>query len=119
MDTQGIPMKTTTAASAAICLALAVAMNAGEARAQYPDAAGGRIVPRPIPSSPNTYAPSYSYWTAAYYGYPPRQYVGYVEPANDFPYFGRPYGSPSDPWSWPAMAGYSSGVPTRYYAVLP
>ena len=39
--------------------------------------------------------------------------------ANDFPYYGRPYGSPSDPWSWPAMAGYPNGVPTRYYPVLP
>jgi hypothetical protein len=64
-----------------------------------------------------SYVPSYSYWTAAYYGYPPRIYSGYG--ANDFPYYGRPYGSPSDPWSWPAMAGYASGVPTRYNLWLP
>ncbi len=56
--------------------------------------------------------PSYSYWTAAYYGFPPRIYSGYG--SNDFPYYGQAYGSPSDPWSWPAMAGYSAGLPTRY-----
>ena len=39
--------------------------------------------------------------------------------SNDFPYYGRPYGSPSDPWSWPAMAGYAHGVPTRFNLVLP
>jgi hypothetical protein len=72
-----------------------------------------------IPAATRTYAPSYSYWTAAYYGYPPRTNVGLGKPANDFPYYGRPYGSPSDPWSWPAMAGYGAGVPTRYYPVLP
>jgi hypothetical protein len=72
-----------------------------------------------IPPATRTNAPSYSYWTAAYYGYPPRTYVGLGSKANDFPYYGRPYGSPSDPWSWPAMAGYPNGVPTRYYPVLP
>jgi hypothetical protein len=72
-----------------------------------------------IPAATNTYAPSYSYWTAAYYGFPPRTYVGLGSQKNDFPYYGRPYGSPSDPWSWPAMAGYGAGIPTRYYPVLP
>jgi hypothetical protein len=61
--------------------------------------------------------PSYSYWTAAYYGYPPRIYVGYG--SDDFPYYGRPYGSPSDPWSWPAMAGYYYAIPTRYNLPFP
>jgi hypothetical protein len=77
-----------------------------------------RTIPEIVPST-YTHWPSYSYWTAAYYGYPPRIYVGLGSPANDFPYYGRPYGSPSDPWSWPAMAGYPWGMPTRYYSVLP
>ena len=68
--------------------------------------------------TPST-VPSYSYWTAAYYGIPPRTYVPYGAGPNDFPYYGQPYGSPSDPWSWPAMAGYANGVPTRYYQVVP
>jgi len=61
--------------------------------------------------------PSYSYWAAAYFGYPPRIYAGYG--LNDFPYYGRPYGSPSEPWSWPAMAGYAYGIPTRYNVIYP
>jgi hypothetical protein len=106
-------------------LSLVLVLTVSSARAQ--SAAGplpAPIVPvdRTIPgiaASTSTYWPSYSYWTAAYYGYPPRLYVGLGAPANDFPYYGRPYGSPSDPWSWPAMAGYPNGIPTRYYQVLP
>ena len=25
--------------------------------------------------------------------------------ANDFPFHGRPYGHPYDPWTWPYMSG--------------
>jgi hypothetical protein len=117
MNTQGIPMKPTTAALAVLTLSLI--LTASPARAQYVVLPGPGGYETTIPAATYTNFPSYSYWTAAYYGYPPRIYVGLGSSANDFPYYGRPYGSPSDPWSWPAMAGYASGVPTRYYPVLP
>jgi hypothetical protein len=103
-------------------LALSLVLAVSSARAQNPApaaAAVARTSPGGIPASTYTYTPSYSYWTAAYYGYPPRTYVGLGGKSQDFPYYGQPYGSPSDPWSWPAMAGYSKGIPTRYYPVLP
>ena len=101
---------------APVILTLSLFLGATRAEAQVPipyrswSDQGGTSAFRPA------YVPSYSYWTAAYYGYPPRIYNGYG--SNDFPYYGWAYGSPSDPWSWPAMAGYQSGVPTRYYPVL-
>jgi hypothetical protein len=110
-------MKPTTALLALITLSLI--LTASRADAQNYVTRGSRSTPGTIPPATHTNAPSYSYYTAAYYGYPPRIYVGLGSSSNDFPYYGRPYGSPSDPWSWPAMAGYSSGVPTRYYPVLP
>ena len=65
-------------------------------------------IPLPFPFVFYNFGPA----EPAYSGYYYRPYYGR-------PYYGRPYGSPSDPWSWPAMAGYASGVPTRYYPVLP
>jgi hypothetical protein len=121
-------MKPATTRLALLMLSLVLFLTVPSARAQY--AVGpvtvppGTVIVSPgtpggIPAANYTYAPSYSYWTAAYYGYPPRIYIGLGGNADDFPYYGRPYGSPSDPWSWPAMAGYPSGIPTRYYVVLP
>ena len=103
--------------AAVLALTLALGLTASRAEAQvmtphgsWTDVGGTRAF-RPY------YMPSYSYWTAAYYGYPPRIYVGYG--SDDFPYYGRPYGSPSDPWSWPAMAGYYYAIPTRYNLPYP
>jgi hypothetical protein len=123
-DTQGTSMKPNTARLVALSLPLVVALYNSSARAQYAVTAtstpvASRTSPGGIPASTYTYTPSYSYWTAAYYGYPPRTYIGLGGKSQDFPYYGQPYGSPSDPWSWPAMAGYSKGIPTRYYPVLP
>src|SRR5947209_7024294 len=98
-------------------LTLSFVLNASRAEAQVPIPYGSWSNQGGTLAYTSYYVPSYSYWTAAYYGYPPRIYVGYG--SNDFPYYGRPYGSPSDPWSWPAMAGYAAGIPTRYYPVLP
>jgi hypothetical protein len=117
MNTKGTPMKPTTALLALITLA--AILTASRADAQTYVTSGSRSTSGTIPPATHTNFPSYSYWTAAYYGYPPRKYIGLGSTANDFPYYGRPYGSPSDPWSWPAMAGYPNGVPTRYYPVLP
>jgi hypothetical protein len=106
-------MKPATVAIATLTLALTLALGSSKAEAQVATSHGSwtYVLGGPGSFTP-AYMPSYSYWTAAYYGYPPRMYSGYG--SNDFPYYGRPYGSPSDPWSWPAMTGYASGVPTRY-----
>ncbi|WP_435007695.1 hypothetical protein P12x_004960 [Tundrisphaera lichenicola] len=52
----------------------------------------------------------YSYYASSY---PARGYVGYG--TEDFPFYGRPYGHPYDPWTWPYMTGaYGQGL-ARYY----
>jgi hypothetical protein len=48
---------------------------------------------------PTGYLP-YSYYAA--WPYPAREYVGYG--FNDFPFYGQPYGSPNDRWSWQSMS---------------
>lgn len=53
----------------------------------------------------------YSYYAAI--PFPARGYVGYGY--NDFPYYGRPYGSPSDPWSWAYMSTAPNAGLVRYY----
>jgi hypothetical protein len=53
---------------------------------------------------------SYSYYASPQ---PARTYVGYG--ADDFPFYGVPYGHPYDPWTWPYMTGsYNRGL-ARYY----
>jgi hypothetical protein len=74
---------------------------------------------RTAPSSPvytspsvpvqSVYWPPYSYWAA--WPLPARDYVGYG--SNDFPFYGRRYGSSSDPWSWSGLSGYPAQY--RYY----
>jgi hypothetical protein len=55
---------------------------------------------------------SYSYYTRT--NLPVRTYVGYG--ANDFPFYGAPYGHPYDPWTWATLSGsYQAGL-SRYYA---
>src|SRR3954468_2287517 len=88
--------------------------------------AGAQVVVQPGPwasyhgadptwawSYPESAVPPYSYW--ANYPFPARGYVGYGN--NDFPFYGTPYGSPSDPWSWPAMSRTPWVV--QHYGVLP
>ena len=67
------------------------------------------VYPSPAVPVQSVYWPPYSYWAA--WPLPARDYVGYG--TNDFPFYGRRYGSPSDPWSWPALAGYPAQY--RYY----
>src|SRR4051794_35983345 len=97
------PMKTLIAT---LVVAAAAIVLAPEARAQ----AGAMVQPSPWESYhgaaptwpwsyPESIVPPYSYWAA--YPFPARAYVAYGN--NDFPFYGTPYGSPSDPWSWPAM----------------
>lgn len=81
----------------------------------------GTFAPAVVPTSyvgygyePTTFVPPYSYYTALYYGIPPRTYVGYG--ANDpFPFHGRIYGRPYDPWTWPALSGAYPGYMARYF----
>jgi hypothetical protein len=62
-----------------------------------------------------SFVPPYSYYAAYPHGYWPRSYVGYG--ANDiFPFYGKPYGHPSDAWTWPYMSVPPwGGALNRYY----
>ncbi len=53
----------------------------------------------------------YSYYAA--YPQPARTYVG-LGVGADFPFQGRAYGSPNDPWSWYYMGDPSHGL-ARYF----
>lgn len=53
----------------------------------------------------------YSYYAAA--PGQARGYYGYGE--DQFPYYGRAYGHPYDPWTWPYMSGYYQNSLNRYY----
>jgi hypothetical protein len=64
------------------------------------------------PTSSGWRLPEYSYW-AANPG-PARTYVPYSA-VDQFPFRGRPYGSPTDRWSWYYMGGGNSRYLTRYY----
>ena len=55
--------------------------------------------------------PTYSYYAS--YPYPARQYVGFGQ--NDFPFYGKPYGRPYDPWTWSAMNEDPYESLARYY----
>jgi hypothetical protein len=57
----------------------------------------------------------YSYWVLA--PNPSRIYVEYGT-ADQFPFYGRAYGNPSDRWSWYYMGGGSSRYLARYYYPL-
>ena len=53
----------------------------------------------------------YSYWVSTA---PSRVYVEYG-PGDQFPFHGRPYGSPNDRWSWYTMGGGASRYLAKYY----
>jgi hypothetical protein len=52
----------------------------------------------------------YSYWVSS----PSRIYVEYGS-GDQFPFHGRPYGSPNDRWSWYTMGGGAGRYLARYY----
>jgi hypothetical protein len=54
----------------------------------------------------------YSYWASA--PKPARVYVGYGA-VDQFPFHGRPYGSPNDRWSWYNLGGGNSRYLAKYY----
>jgi hypothetical protein len=108
-------MKTLIAALAVAAAPFVLAPRAGAQVMAEP----GPLAPAPEAAAPWTWSypessvPPYSYW--ANYPFPARAYVGYGN--NDFPFYGRPYGSPSDPWSWPAMSRTPWVV--EHYGALP
>lgn len=62
------------------------------------------------------YHPAYDYF-AAPYPLPARLYAGYG--SNDFPYYGRAYGHPYEPWTWEGMSRYPIYPPLRVTGVIP
>jgi hypothetical protein len=108
---------------AGLSLVLSSLLLIGEARAQYPCAAGEASGSYPgggaVPSSPaaGSRAPvgqvmPYSYWVNA----PSlsRIYVPYG-PNDTFTFQGRAYGSPGDRWSWYNLSGGNNSYLSRYY----
>ncbi len=59
----------------------------------------------------STYVAPYSYYSVR--SGPARIYEGYG--TNDFPFYGQPYGNPSDPWSWQSLSGATVRDLSRYY----
>jgi hypothetical protein len=55
----------------------------------------------------------YSYYVAVPFGMPARLYVGYG--ANDFPFYGQPYGHSYDRWTWPYLNSSVDARLVRYY----
>jgi hypothetical protein len=65
-------------------------------------------------------APSMGYLPYSYYAalpFPARDYVGYG--TNDFPFYGRPYGSPNDPWTWQSMSRSYYAPRGTFWAPVP
>jgi hypothetical protein len=80
---------------------------------------GGPVTLTPGPASGSTagavtyssgYVPPYSYYVLPA-SVPSRIYVG----PPDFPFYGRPYGHPTDRWSWQYMGNLYRDVLARYY----
>jgi hypothetical protein len=66
------------------------------------------------PADAPAYVPPYSYSVAYQRSLPARIYVGYGD--DLFPFYGRPYGKPTDAWSWSAMSSSPyGGTLARYY----
>jgi hypothetical protein len=61
------------------------------------------------------YLPPYSYYLAPY-PLPARLYSGYGN--NDFPFYGRPYGHPYDPWTFESLSRYPAHPPSRVVGVI-
>jgi hypothetical protein len=69
----------------------------------------------PVASFYSTYSvPPYSYYAATQAGVPARIYTSGYGDAN-FPFYGKTYGLPNDPWSWPYLSGGYHAAVARYY----
>jgi hypothetical protein len=102
-------MRTLLAAFAASVMILGAS---SESHAQYPVV---EVVPRsaPIGGWLSVPYPGYPYNYYVAHPYPARDYVGYG--TNDFPFYGRPYGKPTDRWTWPFLSGSEARTLARYY----
>jgi len=104
-------MKTPIAALAAAALVLALGSRSQAQEIVYQGTfGGGQVVAAPVTFDPAN-VPPYSYYAA--YPRPARHYVGLG--TNDFPFYGNPYGHPTDRWSWAAMSTNPGGPLARYY----
>ncbi|WP_406694926.1 hypothetical protein V5E97_28180 [Singulisphaera sp. Ch08] len=104
-------MKTSIAALAVAAFSLGLGSRAQAQSVVYQGTWGTvPVVAGPTFANP-FYVPPYSYY-AAFPG-PARGYEGYG--TNDFPFYGQPYGGPSDRWSWSAMSTDRFGGLARYY----
>lgn len=72
-------------------------------------APGGRIT---VATVNGTYVPPYSY-TVVGHPYYARHYEGFGN--DDFPFYGRIYGRPTDAWSWTYLSGGYYNALARYY----
>ena len=113
---------------AAAALAFATLAYAPEAKAQnwtqtlpwagiWVEGSGRGPIDFPIPTygswaySSGYAIPAYSYYAS--YPFQARGYVGYG--TNDYPFYGRPYGHPYDPWTWRYMSEDPYVGLARYY----
>jgi hypothetical protein len=105
-------MKPPVAALAVAALSLAIGSRTQAQNVVY-EGTWGRapVLDAPVSYS-SSYVPPYSYYAA--YPFPARIYLPHG-PNEFFPFYGRPYGSPSDPWSWAAMSTDRFGGLARYY----
>jgi hypothetical protein len=106
-------MKTTIAALAVAILLFVVAD--ADAQLVFPSGPPTGMGVVAAPASLGVYVPPYSYYASYYYN-PGRPARGYVGLGNDiFPFYGHPYGSPNDPWTWTYMSSNRYPTLARYY----
>ncbi len=98
--------------AAAALVAAAIALSPRPAAAQQVVAQGPFVTYYSSGYVTNPW-PTYSYY-ATPPGLPARVYVGYPGASEPFPFYGRPYGNPSDRWSWSTLGGMG-GAPARYF----
>ncbi len=95
----------TSVASGSTCATCGASTGGAGSTTGYVNQTGSAGGFPPAPTRP------YSYYAAP--NGDARGYYGYGEDA--FPYYGRAYGHPYDPWTWPYMSyGYQNSL-NRYY----
>jgi hypothetical protein len=105
-------MKTLVAATAVVVtLSLTVVSDASAQVVVSRSWTPAPVIGGPVYSS-SVYVAPYSYYVTL-----PRPARGYVPygPGDAFPFYGRAYGHPYDPWTWPYMGGGYSRYLARYY----
>lgn len=109
-------MKTWIGMIAVAALALAVAPSATAQVVAYQTWTTAPVMEGPVYTTSVNYAPTYLP-PYSYYAVWPWRARGYVPygPGDTFAFYGRAYGHPNDPWTWPYMSGGYSQSLARYY----